>query len=479
MSGTKLIWPVILCGGAGTRLWPASRKSFPKQFVQLIGQSSLFQRAAKLICEEGFASPTVVTAEPFRFVVRDQLEGICKQAGTILLEPEGRNTAPAVLAAALALRAQAADAVMLVLPSDHLIPDSAAFRQAVWQALPAAKAKRLVTFGINPSRPETGYGYLELEEASTLDIVTGPQQLVRFVEKPDETTAIEMLATGRYLWNAGIFLFRADTIIEAFERYAPETLAAVSDAFANATMDLGFTRLDHISWLKAPSVSIDYAIMEKHDALTVMPYAAGWSDLGDWQSVWRESAPDQDGNVCSGGATAIECRGSLLRSENPGVEIVGVRLEDMVVIATGDAVLITPKRASQQVGKAVAALKEKGATQAEANVRELRPWGWFESLAHGDRFQVKRIIVKPGASMSLQSHHHRSEHWIIVAGTAKITVADQVHLLTENQSIYVPLGAKHRLENMGRLPVVLIEVQTGAYLGEDDITRYADQYARS
>ena len=479
MSKNDVIWPVILCGGAGTRLWPASRKSFPKQFVQLIDQSSLFQRAAKLTCAEGFASPTVVTAEPFRFVVRDQLEGVGITGGTILLEPEERNTAPAVLAAALALRAQAADAVMLVLPSDHLIPDSAAFKQAVWQALPAAKAKQLVTFGVKPTRPETGYAFLELEGGSNSEITNIPLNIAQFVEKMDQETAIEIYKNRHYFWNAGIGLFHVDAIIEAFACYAPQILTVVGDAFANASVDYGFTRLDDISWSKAPSVSIDDAIMKKHDALTVMPYAACWSDLDDWQSVWRESASDGDGNVCSGAATAIECRGSLLRSENPSVEVVGVGLEDMVVIATGDAVLISPKSASQQVGKAVAALKEKGATQAEANARELRPWGWFESIAHGERFQVKRIVVKSGASMSLQSHHHRSEHWIIVAGTAQVTVADQVHLLTENQSIYVPLGAKHRLENLGRLPVVLIEVQTGAYLGEDDITRYADQYSRS
>lgn len=479
MSNTDVIWPVILCGGAGTRLWPASRKSFPKQFVQLIDQNSLFQCAAKLICAEGFASPTVVTAEAFRFVVRDQLEGVGIRAGTILLEPEERNTAPAVLAAALALRAQAADAVMLVLPSDHLIPDSAAFKQAVWRALPAAKAKQLVTFGAKPSRPETEYAFLELEGGSNLEMSNIPLNLVQFFNKMNEETAIEMFKTKSYFWNMGIGLFHVEAIIDAFACYDPKILTAVSDAFANATVDFGFTRLDNMSWSKAPPVSIDDAIMDKHDALTVMPYAACWSDLDDWQSVWRESAPDGDGNVCSGAATAIECRGSLLRSENPSVEVVGIGLEDMVVIATGDAVLILPKGASQQVGKAVAALKEKGATQAEANARELRPWGWFESIAHGERFQVKRIVVKPGASMSLQSHHHRSEHWIIVAGTAQVTVADQVHLLTENQSIYVPLGAKHRLENLGRLPVVLIEVQTGAYLGEDDITRYADQYSRS
>lgn len=478
MLGSEQIWPVILCGGAGTRLWPASRRSFPKQFAQLIDQTSLFQRAAELSDGNGFAAPTVVTGEAFRFVIREQLEALGKQPASILLEPQGRNTAPAVLAAALAISSQAADALILVMPSDHLIPDGTAFRQAVQQAAPAAQAGQLVTFGIQPTRPETGYGYLELADASGV-VSTSPQTLVRFVEKPDELTAVTMLSTNRYLWNAGIFLFRADALIAAFDRHAPEILAAVRDAYNTAKMDLGFTRLDPDSWARAPSISIDYAIMEKHDALAVMPYAAGWSDLGDWQSVWRASAPDSAGNVCLGSATAIDCKGSLLRSENPDVELVGVGLEDMVAIATGDAVLIAPKSASQQVGRAVAVLKAKGAAQAEANARDLRPWGWFESIAQGDRFQVKRIMVKPGASMSLQSHHHRSEHWIIVAGTAQVTVENQIHLLSENQSIYIPLGAKHRLENTGKLPVILIEVQTGAYLGEDDITRYADQYARN
>jgi len=477
MSGNVQIWPVILCGGSGTRLWPASRKSFPKQFAQLIDETSLFQRASNLVDAEGFASPTVVTGDAFRFVVREQLEEIGKQPCRILLEPDGRNTAPAVLAAALAIRAQSSDAIVLVIPSDHLIPDAIAFRQAVKNAVPAAETGQLVTFGIQPARPETGYGYLEL--AYTADLTNrSPQAILRFVEKPDEATAVSMLSTGRYLWNAGIFLFSVNAIIAAFERHAPEILSVVTEASAKATMDLGFTRLDAESWVRAPSISIDYAILEKHDQLAVMPYTAGWSDLGDWQSVWQEAEPDAHGNVCSGAATAIDCKGSLLRSESPGVELVGVGLEDIVAIATGDAVLIVPKSASQQVGKAVAVLNKKGAHQAESNARDLRPWGWFETIAKGDRFQVKRIMVKPGASMSMQSHHHRSEHWVIVAGTAKVTVADQTQLLAENQSIYIPLGAKHRLENFGKLPVVLIEVQTGAYLGEDDITRYADQYAR-
>lgn len=478
MSGLEQIWPVILCGGAGTRLWPASRKSFPKQFAQLIDSTSLFQRAANLVDADGFANPTIVTAEPFRFVVREQLEVIGRQPAAILLEPEGRNTAPAVLAAALSIRARTPNALMLVLPSDHLIANPAAFQDAVRQAVPAARAGQLVTFGITPTHPETGYGYLELAHPSERSSASA-ERMLRFVEKPDAAEAVRMLATGRYLWNAGIFLFDVDALIAAYERHAPEILTAVTAATAKAVLDLGFTRLDPGGWSQTRSISIDYAIMEKHNNLAVMPYAGGWSDLGDWQSVWRETAHDAGGNVCTGTATAIDCKGSLLRSESPGMALVGIGLEDIVAIATADAVLIAPKNASQQVGRAVAALKEKGAAQAERNARDLRPWGWFETIAQGERFKVKRLLVKPGASVSLQSHHHRSEHWIIVAGTAKVTVEGDVQLLGENHSIYIPLGAKHRLENPGKLPVILIEVQTGAYLGEDDITRYADQYARS
>lgn len=396
MTGANQIWPVILCGGAGTRLWPTSRKSFPKQFAPLIDSTSLFQRAAALTSATGFAHPTVVTTDAFRFVVREQLEALGQQPAAILLEPEGRNTAPAVLAAALAIREQAQDAVMLVMPSDHLIPDAIAFQQAVMLAAPVAQEGKLLTFGIQPTRPETGYGYLELNDQAGLTS-TSPQQLVRFVEKPDEVTAVAMLSTGRYLWNAGIFLFRVDAIIAAFERHAPHILVAVSDSYAKAGMDLGFTRLDADGWSMAPAISIDYAIMEKHDEIAVMPYAAGWSDVGDWQSVWSVSAGDADGNVCTGAVTAIDCKGSMLRSEHPGVELVGIGLEDMVAIATGDAVLVAPKSANQQVGKAVAILKGKGAAQAESSARDLRPWGWFESLAEGERFQVipKRIDQYP------------------------------------------------------------------------------------
>ena len=397
----------------------------------------------------------------------------------VLIEPEGRNTAPAILAAALALQQQAPDALMLVLPSDHLIPDTAAFRSAALTAANRAKAGDLVTFGIEPTRPETGYGYLELSDTSART-ATLPQPLVRFVEKPDAPRAADMVASGRYLWNAGIFLFSVQTIIEAYRTYAPELLQSASKAVDGSTSDLGFTRLAREPWREAQSISIDYAIMEKSSNLAVMPYSAGWSDLGDWKSVWQESGPDAAGNVCSDNAIAIDCRDSLLRSEADGIEVVGLGLDDMIVVAMPDAVLVAPKSQSQSVGEAVASLKARGIKQGESMPRDQRPWGWFESLAMGNGFQVKRIVVNPGQALSLQSHNHRAEHWIVVAGTAMVTIGEDFQkLVTTNESVYVPLGAVHRLENPRETPVVIIEVQTGDYLGEDDIIRYEDRYARS
>lgn len=477
MAKRPPIYPVILCGGSGTRLWPLSRKAQPKQFARLIEDSSLFQRAARLASGDDYAPPLVVTGDPFRFIVAEQLGEIGQSPTAILIEPDGRNTAPAIAAAALWLAERDPDALLLVLPSDHLIPDPAAFRAAVAAARGRAEAGDLVTFGIEPCRAETGYGYLELATPEARAAAT-PQSLVRFVEKPDATRAAEMVASGRYLWNAGIFLLSAKAAAAACDIHAPALLAAVRQAVATARADLGFIRLGAEGWSAVPGISIDYAVMEKATNLAVMPFAGGWSDLGDWKSVWQESGPDAAGNICSPQATAIDCSDSLLRSEAEGLEVVGIGLDDMVVVAMPDAVLVAPKSASQRVGEAVATLKARGARQAEQAARDQRPWGWFESLAMGDRFQVKRIVVKPGQALSLQSHNHRAEHWIVVAGTAKVTIGDEVRLVTENQSVYVPLGTVHRLENPGKLAVELIEVQTGAYLGEDDIIRYVDNYAR-
>jgi mannose-1-phosphate guanylyltransferase/mannose-6-phosphate isomerase len=472
-----LIHPLLLCGGAGTRLWPLSRKSYPKQFARITGTESLFQAAARRLSGPGFAPPVIVTSHDFRFIVTEQLAACEIAARAVLIEPEGRNTAPAVLAAALTLAAEDPDALILVAPSDHVLPDDAGFRAAVQAAAPRALAGDLVTFGIAPTRPETGYGYLELAPGADA-AATSPQPLARFVEKPDAARAAEMLASGQYLWNAGIFLFTAKTLIAAFEAHAADVLTPVGAAVEAAKHDLGFTRLGSVEWAQAPDISIDYAIMERAGNLAVMPYGAGWSDLGGWDAVWQESAPDAQGNVTSDHALAIDCTDTLLRSESDRVELVGIGLEGIIAVAMGDAVLVADKNQAQRVKDAVSALKARGATQATEFPTDHRPWGWFESLVIGNRFQVKRIVVNPGAALSLQSHHHRAEHWIVVEGTARVTIDDKVHLVSENQSVFVPLGAVHRMENPGKMPMVLIEVQTGSYLGEDDIIRYEDVYAR-
>ncbi|MEJ2036799.1 MAG: mannose-1-phosphate guanylyltransferase/mannose-6-phosphate isomerase [Maritimibacter sp.] len=388
-----------------------------------------------------------------------------------------KSNAPAVLAAALWLAQTDPDGLMLVAPSDHVVPDAPAFRNAVELGRAAAAAGKLVTFGIAPTHAETGYGYLELDEALE---ASAPQvmDLVRFVEKPDAAHAAEMLASGRHLWNAGIFLFSVAAIIEAFRAHAPDLFEPVEKAVAEGKPDLGFLRLDPTAWEGVEDISIDYAVMERAQNLAVVPFSAGWSDLGGWDAVWRESAPDETGVVTSGPATAIDCKDTLLRSEDDGLEVVGLGLENIIAVAMPDAVLVADSSRAQDVKMAVTALKEKNARQAQAFPIDHRPWGWFESLVMGDRFQVKRIHVQPGAALSLQSHHHRAEHWIVVSGTAEITIGDEVKLVTENQSVFIPLGEKHRMANPGKVPMVLIEVQTGAYLGEDDIIRYEDVYAR-
>ncbi len=475
---TSLIHPVLLCGGSGTRLWPLSRKSYPKQFSPLLGSESLFQASAKRLSGDLYAAPMVLTNEDFRFIVTEQLADIGMEPAAILIEPQGRNTAPAVLAAALHLAKTDPEALMLVAPSDHVIPDVEAFNAAVRVAAVAATAGALVTFGIQPNRAETGYGYLELEAAPEGGEPVA-QKLRQFVEKPDATRAGEMLAAGNFLWNAGIFLFSVETIISAFKTHAPQLIDPVSAAVAGGEEDLGFTRLAADPWAKAEDISIDYAVMEKADNLSVVPYGSGWSDLGGWDAVWLESGPDGDGVATNGSAMAIDCKDTFLRSEAEGQKLVGLGLENIIAISMPDAVLVADKSRAQDVKTVVSALKTEGSQQAETFPRDHRPWGWFESLVVGERFQVKRIVVHPGASLSLQSHHHRAEHWIVVEGTAKVTVDDTVKLITENQSVYIPLGAVHRMENPGKVPMVLIEVQTGSYLGEDDIIRYEDVYARS
>ncbi len=468
------ITPVILCGGAGTRLWPLSRKSYPKQFSALTGADSLFQSSLTRLVGEAFGAPVVVTADQFRFIAVQQLHAVGITPQAVLIEPAGRDTGPAVLAAALHLAQSDPEALMLVAPSDHVIPDAAQFAQTVAAAVPAAQSGQIVAFGITPERPETGYGYLEL--AGPLKDGERVAPLVSFVEKPDAARAADMLAEGRYLWNAGLFLFTVKDILAAYALHAPDMVEAVQTAVDDARHDLGFLRLAPEPWDRAPAISIDYAVMEQADNLSVAPYTGRWSDLGDWAAVWRET--ETDGLALSGPAHAIDCVDTLLRSENDGQVIVGIGLQDIIAVAMPDAVLISHKSRTQDVKQAVALLKAQDAAQAEGFPKDHRPWGWFESLAMGERFQVKRIVVHAGGALSLQSHHHRAEHWIVVQGTARVTCDGTVKLLTENESVYIPLGATHRLENPGKLPVVLIEVQTGSYLGEDDIIRYEDVYSR-
>ncbi len=473
-AGAGMITPVLLAGGSGTRLWPVSRARFPKQFVPLIGEESLFQAAARRFDAAGFAMPLIVTADDFRFIVTEQLAAAQLAARHILVEPAPRNTGPAALAAALHLAANDPAALLLLTPTDHLVADPLAFRDAVATGMTAAQEGRIITFGIHPTHAETGYGWLECGAVSH----PGVEALTRFIEKPAPEVADQLLAGGRCLWNAGIFLTRADVLIAEARRHAPNLLAATARALAAATPDLGFVRLDAGAWDGVDSISIDHAIMERSDRLSVVRFTGRWTDLGSWTAVFAETPCDVTGTALHGHATALECENSYLRSEVDGIALIGIGLKNVVAVATRDAVLVADAGSAQSVRLAVDTLKARGVAQATAFAHEHRPWGWYETIGGGDRFQVKRIHVHPGAALSLQSHLHRAEHWIVVQGTARVTVGDTVSLISENQSIYVPLGAVHRLENPGRVPMVLIEVQTGTYFGEDDIIRYEDRYAR-
>ena len=475
MQRTFIIHPVILCGGSGTRLWPVSRQSYPKQFSRLMGDESLFQATARRLSGKAFAPPVIVTSADFRFIVRDQLAAVGITPAAILIEPEPRNTAPAVLAATLWLAESDPGGCMLVAPSDHLMPDAAPSVRPCCRPC-RARRSRARHLRHHAGAAETGYGYLEL--AAPRARAAAPRRSARFVEKPGPAAAVAMTRSGGHLWNAGIFLFRADVMAAAFAALAPDIVHPVR-APLQAPSDLSFLRLEPASWAAAPSISIDYAIMEKAPELWVMPYAGGWSDLGGWAAIWAGKPARRQWRRQQGDVTAFGCRNSLLRAEEEGTALVGIGLDDIVAVAMPDAVLVARKSEAQRVKEAVEVLKARQARQATAFRRDHRPWGWFESLAMGKRFQVKRIVVHPGAALSLQSHHHRAEHWIVVEGTARVTIGEKVQLVSENQSVYIPLGEKHRLENPGRLPMVLIEVQTGAYLGEDDITRYEDIYARS
>lgn len=465
--------PVILCGGSGTRLWPASRKAYPKQFAPLLGERSLYQGTLMRFVGEGFASPVIMTGEDFRFMAVEQAEAMGLSDARVLIEPMGRDTAPAILAAALSLEDRPDD-LILVAPSDHLIADVDAFHEAIRVGRKAAEDGALVTFGVTPDRPETGYGYLQLAGRPE-----GITTVTKFTEKPDAETAQTMLEAGHYLWNAGLFMGRVKDFITAFEKHASELVGPVRSALQGATQDLSFQRLDPESFARARAISVDYAIMEKADWVVAVPLDCGWTDLGAWDALQAADTQDTAGNATSGDVTLIDCEGSYLRSEEDSMALVGLGLKDIIAVAMRDAVLVADKSRVQDVKKVVDHLRAERKAQADDYPRFHRPWGWYETLCLSTRFQVKRIMVKSGGVLSLQSHRHRSEHWIVVAGTAEVTVGDDVKLVTENQGVYIPLGAKHRMANPGKVPMYLIEVQTGSYLGEDDIVRYEDIYDRS
>jgi len=469
------VHPVILCGGSGKRLWPASRKSMPKQFVRLAGDTSLLQQTIRRVEDISSAPPVLLTGHDYRFVVAEQAAEIGLKGHRMVVEPEGRNTGPAVCAAVELIHAQDHDALVLICPADHVISDVMTFAKAVAAAIPAAARGEIVTFGIRPDRPETGYGYIEL--ASEVHPDGLPLPFVRFTEKPDAATAEAMVASGRYVWNSGIFLASAKTLMTAFGRHAPALRAAVRRSIREAATDLDFLRLGP-AYAEAPDLSIDYAVMENVQG-TVIPVSVGWSDLGSWRAVWDASRRDADGVAATGQALAIHCQDSLLSSRDDGIQVVGIGLRNIAAVATRDAVLIADLDSSQSVADAVKELKLRRAPQAEQFRQAFRPWGHYETLALGARYQVKSIVVKPGGELSLQSHVHRAEHWIVVEGTARVTIGETVSQVAENQSVYIPLGAIHRLANPGKVDLRLIEVQTGAYLGEDDIIRYQDIYARA
>jgi len=469
-----MLIPVLLSGGVGSRLWPVSRELYPKQFLPLTGSTSLLtqtlQRAAAI---ENISAPIVVCNDEHRFLVAEQLRQAGVKAAAILLEPEGKNTAPAIAVAALQALKINADATLLVLPADHVIQQPAVFAAAVARGLEAAAAGFLVTFGIIPTAAETGYGYIQ-SGSSWRD---GVHYLKQFVEKPNLETAKRYLASGEYVWNSGMFLLRADAYLTELETFAPEILAAARKALNGAQNDLDFARLDKAAFALSPSDSIDYAVMERTQKGMVIPLSCGWSDVGSWSSLWDVEEKNEVGNVLSGDVLVHEVNGSYIRSESRLVAAIGI--DNVVVVETSDAVLIADKTRVQDVKHIVSALKKNRRDEATLHKRVYRPWGSYESLVNASRFQVKRIVVKSGHQLSLQMHHHRAEHWIVVSGTAKVTCGEKEYLLSEDQSTYIPLGNRHRLANPGVIPLEIIEVQTGSYLGEDDIVRFQDVYGRS
>lgn len=464
------ILPIILSGGSGTRLWPLSRETYPKQFLPLVGDNSMLQSTWLRAAPIAERPPIVVANEEHRFIVAEQLQQLGVKPGAILLEPKGRNTAPAIAAAALEAMRDGDDPLLLVLPSDHVILDETAFQTAVKNATAAAAAGKLVTFGIQPTAPETGYGYIKAAAGN------GARAVERFVEKPDLATAQGYLASGQYYWNSGMFLFRASRYLEELRRFQPAIADACGMAWQAAKRDTDFTRLDKDAFAASPSDSIDYAVMEKTADAVVVPLDAQWSDVGSWSALLEVSRRDANGNAHHGDVIEIDCRNTYAYGSRL---IAMVGLQDVVVVETDDAVLVGHRERIQEVKDIVARIKASGRSEATWHRKVYRPWGAYDSIDNGQRFQVKRITVKPGATLSLQMHHHRAEHWIVVSGTAEVTRGEEVLLLTENQSTYIPLGVTHRLKNPGKLPLELIEVQSGSYLGEDDIVRFEDTYGRT
>lgn len=481
MTGMIKARPVILCGGSGTRLWPLSRSGFPKQFLCLTGKESLFQDATKRLMGlsgEGInvSPPFIVTNEEHRFLALEQLREVGVEPGAALLEPVPRNTAPALTLAALAAVEHGDDPVLVVTPADQAVADPGVFSSAVHDAISQAAEGAIVILGVTPDRPETGYGYIQAVIAST------PTLLVeRFVEKPDETTARQYLEEGGYYWNAGIFVLKASIWLEAIESFRPDIAATTRAAWAQRSTDAAFVRPGKVEFAAIPSDSIDYAVMERCPGsrfpVLMAPLNTGWSDLGAWDAVWSVLPKDPHGNAHVGDVLATDCSNSLVHSTSRLVALVGVK--DLVVVETPDAVLVVDRSRSQDVKHIVNALQQQKRYEHTLHRKVHRPWGWYDSIDEGGRFKVKRIQVKPGASLSLQRHHHRAEHWVVVSGTAEITCGEKKLMLTENQSTYIPLGEVHRLVNPGTIPLEIIEVQSGSYLGEDDIVRFTDNYGRA
>jgi mannose-1-phosphate guanylyltransferase/mannose-6-phosphate isomerase len=468
------LYPVILSGGAGTRLWPLSREHYPKPLMPLVSERSLLQDTAlRLDGVPDLGDALYVCNEEHRFLVAEQVSQLGRHPATIILEPEGRNTAPALTLAALYLVQRDADALMIVMPADHVMTQPAAFVDAVQQGRMDAANGALVTFGIVPDRPETGYGYIR--RGNALQGSTA-YEVARFVEKPDQQTAQEYIESGEYYWNSGIFLMRADRWLEEVSRFAPAILEHCHSAMENGRQDCDFFRVSKADFLSCPSDSIDYAVMEKSDRVVVLPLDAGWSDVGAWPALWDVCERDVNGNVMRGDVLAEDTRNAFLLAQHRCLATVGV--ENIIVIETADAVLVASRDKAQNVKAIVSRLKAAKRDEYKTHRLVYRPWGSYEGIDAGSRFQVKRLTVKPGAQLSLQMHHHRAEHWVVVRGTARVTCGDQVFNLHENESTYIPMGERHRLENPGTIPLEVIEIQSGSYLGEDDIVRYEDVYDR-